>query len=72
MMSIIILSLKLGESRGLSSDQASYLISVIGITNTLGRVLSGWVSDIPSVSPLVVNLIALLSSKYHTLMVHSL
>ena len=64
MMSIIIFSLKLGESRGLSSDQASYLISVIGITNTLGRVLSGWVSDIPSVSPLVVNLLALLSSKY--------
>ena len=64
MMSMIIFSLKLGESRGLSSDQASYLISVIGITNTLGRVLSGWVSDIPSVSPLVVNLLALLSSKY--------
>ena len=64
MMSIIIFPLKLGESRGLSSDQASYLISVIGITNTLGRVLSGWVSDIPSVSPLVVNLLALLSSKY--------
>ena len=62
-VNIHMVTLQLGESRGLSSDQASYLISVIGITNTLGRVLSGWISDIPRVSPLVVNLFALLSSK---------
>ena len=36
---------------------------MIGITNTLGRVAIGWVSDIPCVSPLVVNLVSLLISK---------
>ena len=34
-----------------------------GITNTVGRVMSGYISDIRSVSPLVVNIIAALISK---------
>ena len=53
----------MGESAGLLPEQASYLISMIGITNTVGRVAIGWLSDIPCVSPLVVNLVSLLISK---------
>merc|ERR1719266_2673693 len=30
---------------GISPEDAAFLVSVIGISNTLGRVLSGWVSD---------------------------
>merc|ERR1719266_2324152 len=30
---------------GVSVPDASFLVSVIGISNTLGRVLAGWVSD---------------------------
>ena len=53
----------MGESAGLLPEQASFLISMIGITNTVGRVAIGWLSDIPCVSPLVVNLVSLLISK---------
>jgi hypothetical protein len=35
---------------GISLDDAAFLISVIGISNTLGRVLFGWLSDFPWVS----------------------
>jgi len=31
-------------------DDAAFLISVIGISNTIGRVLFGWLSDFPWVS----------------------
>ena len=55
--------LQMGASAGLAPEQASFLISMIGITNTVGRVAIGWVSDIPCVSPLVVNLVSLLISK---------
>ena len=52
----------MAQNRGLQSSQASFLISMIGVTNTLGRVVSGWVTDIPRVSPLVVNILATLLS----------
>merc|ERR1719318_1525606 len=45
---------------GFSPENASFLISMVGITNTVGRVISGWVTDIPSISPLVVTIIATL------------
>jgi hypothetical protein len=35
---------------GISVDDAAFLISVIGISNTLGRVIFGWLSDFPWVS----------------------
>lgn len=46
----------------ISVDDASFLISVIGISNTLGRVLSGWISDLPWVNSLVVTNVALVLS----------
>lgn len=30
---------------GISTEDAAFLVSVIGISNTVGRVLSGWISD---------------------------
>ena len=38
---------------GVSVEDAAFLVSVIGISNTLGRVLSGWVSDFTWVNSLV-------------------
>ena len=31
-------------------EDAAFLVSIIGVSNTLGRVLSGWVSDFSWVS----------------------
>ena len=30
---------------GISVEDAAFLVSIIGISNTLGRVISGWISD---------------------------
>jgi len=49
----------LATSFGIDPSNASLLISVIGITNTVGRVLSGWIADFPGVNPIVVTVIAL-------------
>ena len=35
-----------------SEDQAALVLSVIGISNTLGRILTGWLADRPGVSSL--------------------
>ena len=51
----------MATSLGFTPKNASFLISMVGITNTVGRVISGWVTDIPSVSPLVVTIIATLA-----------
>ncbi|KAJ1531849.1 hypothetical protein ONE63_000500 [Megalurothrips usitatus] len=45
---------------GVSDDWASFLLSVIGIVNTVGRVLCGWVADFPSVDSLLMNNVSLL------------
>ena len=37
---------------------------MVGITNTIGRVASGWITDIPCISPLVVTIIATLLSGF--------
>lgn len=44
---------------GIPPDQAAFILSVIGITNTVGRVFSGWVSDRPKVNALCINNVAL-------------
>ncbi|KAL3229334.1 hypothetical protein MRX96_023645 [Rhipicephalus microplus] len=44
---------------GISPDKAAFILSAIGITNTVGRVFSGWVSDRPKVNALCINNIAL-------------
>ncbi|VVC31577.1 Hypothetical protein CINCED_3A004850 [Cinara cedri] len=51
------------EARPLiDSNQASYLLSIIGITNTIGRVVCGFVADFPRVDSLFLNNICLLIS----------
>jgi len=44
----------MSEERGLSSEQAALLISLIGAFNTAGRVISGAVTDHPKVDALLV------------------
>merc|ERR1711884_274243 len=49
----------LATSRGISQVNASFLISIVGICNTICRILSGMLTDLPGVSALVVTSIAL-------------
>ena len=49
---------KMAMNLGVSADKASFLISMVGVTNTIGRVISGGITDLPFISPLVVSCIA--------------
>ena len=40
---------QMAQSLGFSLAHASLLISVVGVTNTIGRICSGWVTDLPKV-----------------------
>ncbi|CAG2101592.1 unnamed protein product [Medioppia subpectinata] len=44
---------------GYTPEKSAFLLSVIGITNTIGRVFCGWVSDRPKVNALLINNVAL-------------
>ena len=46
--------------RGMSRDQAAFLLSIIGIANTIARVLCGWVSDQTWANSLQINNFALI------------
>ncbi|XP_054716114.1 monocarboxylate transporter 12-like [Uloborus diversus] len=46
--------------RGISEEEATYLLPVIGLTNTVGRVFCGWISDRPSLNALSLNNAALI------------
>lgn len=54
---------------GLSSRNAAFLISIIGITNTVGRVAVGFLSDQPWADCLVINNIALIIGGVATMFV---
>ncbi len=43
------------NQQGIDKDNASFLISIIGITNTFARIICGYVSDFPSVDSLFLN-----------------
>lgn len=45
----------------MSKEAASYLLSVIGVTNTAGRVFFGWLADKNWVTALTINNFALLA-----------
>ncbi|KAL8616129.1 hypothetical protein ACOMHN_066616 [Nucella lapillus] len=47
-------------SHGISEAQAAYLLSIIGITNTVGRVLTGVLANMNKIDSLVINNIAML------------
>lgn len=49
----------MAKETGIESGQASFLISIIGITNTIGRVICGYVADFPWVNSLFLNNICL-------------
>ncbi|GAB0090132.1 monocarboxylate transporter 14 [Sergentomyia squamirostris] len=47
---------------GISQNSASFLLSIIGITNTFGRVICGYVADFPKVDSLLLNNMCLVIS----------
>ncbi|KFB53189.1 AGAP003206-PA-like protein [Anopheles sinensis] len=47
---------------GIEQNSASFLISIIGITNTVGRIVCGYVADFPQVDALFLNNICLVIS----------
>ncbi|CAH1104894.1 unnamed protein product [Psylliodes chrysocephalus] len=40
---------------GIEASKASFLLSIIGITNTIGRLVCGYIADFPQVNALFVN-----------------
>ncbi|XP_066992599.1 monocarboxylate transporter 12 [Anabrus simplex] len=42
------------ETRGIEKDHASYLLAIIGIANTVGRIILGYVSDKPWINRLLI------------------
>ena len=50
-------NLQMAQSLGFSLAHASLLISVVGVTNTLGRIFSGWITDLPSFRWEVLNIV---------------
>ncbi|CAH0720124.1 unnamed protein product, partial [Brenthis ino] len=44
---------------GVEQSQASFLLSIIGITNTIGRIACGWVADFPWMDSLLLNNVCL-------------
>lgn len=47
------------KDAGMSADLRKYLISTIGVTNTVGRILCGALTSLPSVNALLINNLAL-------------
>ena len=41
-------------AKGMTLSEASFVVSVIGISNTVGRVIIGWIVDFPRISALLV------------------
>ncbi|XP_058455103.1 monocarboxylate transporter 2 isoform X4 [Malaya genurostris] len=51
-------------SNGIEQNSASFLISIIGITNTVGRIVCGYIADFPKVDALFLNNICLVISTF--------
>ncbi|XP_055547555.1 monocarboxylate transporter 2 isoform X4 [Wyeomyia smithii] len=49
---------------GIEQNSASFLISIIGITNTVGRIVCGYIADFPKVDALFLNNICLVISTF--------
>lgn len=60
---------KMAESFGHSPASATFLVSILGITNIVARILCGWLSDRPQVNALVVNNVALVLAGIATILV---
>ncbi|KAK5975313.1 Monocarboxylate transporter 5 [Trichostrongylus colubriformis] len=57
----------LAHSRGVDPADSSYLVPLIGVTNTIGRVFFGWLADRGYVSALAINNFSLLACGALTL-----
>lgn len=55
--------------QGVSPDKAAFLLSIIGIINTFGRLFFGWLTDRPTVDSLFVNNMSLALSGVCVLLV---
>lgn len=60
---------KKAENIGMHEDEAVFLLSIIGITNTIGRVISGWIADRPWTNVLHLNNGALVVAGVGTILV---
>lgn len=56
------------EGLGYSREKGTMLLSVLGITNTIGRVLAGWISDRPWADCLMINNISLIIGGIATIL----
>lgn len=57
------------EDYGMTSQQSALLISIIGILNTVARVMVGWIADRPWADALILNSIALVVGGISTMFV---
>ncbi|CAG0889078.1 unnamed protein product [Darwinula stevensoni] len=48
--------------KGIGLGSANFLLSAVGLSNTVGRVLMGWLSDLPRVDSCLLNALSLLVS----------
>ena len=48
---------------GISPSNAAFLISAIGVTNTVGRVVAGWLADKPNINPMLLILVAIMAAS---------
>lgn len=74
---------EMAKTKGIPEEQAKWLLPVIGVFNTLGRIAFGWLADRKWLSALALNNISLLScgvltlicpylSSYTSLMIYSI
>ena len=47
---------------GIEQSSATFIISLIGVMNTVGRVACGWISDHPRVDALFINNAAIITA----------
>lgn len=59
----------MAQNLGIEAPKAAFLISIIGIANTVGRVIAGYVSDQPWADCLIINNVALIIGGVSTILV---
>ena len=50
------------DELGIGRTHAAFLLSIVGTTNTIGRIICGWMADRPWADPLVLNNVALVAA----------
>ncbi|XP_041373323.1 monocarboxylate transporter 4-like [Gigantopelta aegis] len=53
---------------GIGGTHSAFLLSIIGTTNTIGRIICGWIADRPWADPLVLNNLALVAAGVFTML----